>query len=104
MPLMVEKYMFRQMEHFLPRDGLSGIEKRVLLLNPGMIGNDVLMAKKAFFDRWNPGMYRSLHVGMTKPALNRLNAGMHPMAKRDRLRRSDSGRRRIIKETDKKYN
>ncbi len=103
-PLMVEKYMFRHKEHFLPRNGLLSLQKRVLLLNPGMIGNDVSMTKKAFFDRWNPGMYRSFHVRMTKPTLNRLNAGMHPMAKRDRLRRPDSHRRGNIKEIDKKYN
>ena len=50
--LMIEQHMLRNIVHFLPRSGDSVVEVPVLLLDPGMFGNDVLVAVETLFHRW----------------------------------------------------
>ena len=50
--LMIEQDMLRKVVHSLPRSGRLGVEIPVLFLDPGMVGNDVLVAVKTFFHRW----------------------------------------------------
>ena len=50
--LMIEQYMLRKVVHPLPWSGRLGVEIPVLFLDPGMVGNDVLVTVKALFHRW----------------------------------------------------
>jgi hypothetical protein len=50
--LMIEQYVLRKVVHPLPWSGRLGVEIPVLFLDPGMIGNDVLVAVKTLFHRW----------------------------------------------------
>ena len=70
--LMIEQYVLRNVVYFLPRGGRLVVEIPVLFLNPGMIGNDVLVTVQTLFHRrysWKIGIAR---VGMTIETLDLL--------------------------------
>jgi hypothetical protein len=50
--LMIEQYMLREIEYPLPWSRRLGVEIPVLFLDPGMVGNDVLVTVKTLFHRW----------------------------------------------------
>jgi hypothetical protein len=50
--LMIEQYMLREVIHPLPGSRRLVVEIPVLLLDPGMVGNDVLVTVETFFHRW----------------------------------------------------
>ena len=52
MALMIKQYMLRKVIHPLPGSRRLGVEIPVLFLDPGMVGNDVLVTVKALFHRW----------------------------------------------------
>ena len=49
--LVIEKNMFGYIVDFYPGGTGSGIEILMLLQNPGMLGNDVVVAVQTFFNR-----------------------------------------------------
>jgi hypothetical protein len=101
MALVVEKHVLRQIKYLLPGRGGFRIEIHVLFLNFRMIGDHILMAIQAFFDRGDSRMNRPAHVRMTKLALNIFNPRMNPMAEGDRLGSADiHGRGKIKKDEE----
>ena len=50
--LMIKQYMLRKVIHFLPWSGDLVVEIPVFLLDPGMVGNDVLVTVETLFHRW----------------------------------------------------
>ena len=84
-PLMVEQYMFGQIEDLHPGSGGVRIIIMVLFLNLGVIGNDVIVTKKALLHWGQARMNRALHIRMAEAAIDRLDPGMQPMAEGDRL-------------------
>jgi len=49
--LVVKQNMFRNIENLFPRRRGLGVKIFVFLLNPRMIGNDVIVTIEAFFNR-----------------------------------------------------
>jgi hypothetical protein len=50
--LMIKQYMLREVVHPLPGSRRFVVEIPVFLLDPGMVGNDVLVTVETFFHRW----------------------------------------------------
>ena len=89
--LMIEQYMLRKIVHFLPRGGSFVVEIPVLFLNPGMIGDDVLVTVQTLFHRGKPRMIGVAHIWVTVEALDLLYAHMNLMTERNRLFRTYVG-------------
>ena len=53
MALMVEQNMLGYIVYFHPGGGSLGVEVFMLLLNPGMFFDDIIMAVQTFFHRRN---------------------------------------------------
>ncbi len=104
MPLMIEQNVFGNIEDFFPGGRRPGVKIFMFLLNPGVIGNDVLVTVQAFFNRGNSRMNRPFHIRMAEPALDGLDTRMDPVAERDRLLGTDSGGRRHVKKIEKTQN
>jgi len=104
MPLMVEQNVFRNVEDFFPGCRRPGVKIFMFLLNPGVIGDDVLVTVQAFFNRGDSRMNRPFDIRMAEPALDRLDTGMDPVAERDRLFGTDPGCRRDVKKIEKTQN
>ena len=83
--LMIEQYVLRKVVHPLPWSGRLGVEIPVLFLDPGMIGNDVLVAVKTLFHRWQSRVIGIFDIGMAKLTLNLLYPHMNLMTERNRL-------------------
>ena len=99
-PLMIEQYVLRNVVYFLPWGGRLVIEIPVLFLNPGMIGNDVLVTVQTLFHRrysWKIGVAR---VWMTVETLDLFYSDMQLMAERNQLLGADIGGV-IIKKVEK---
>jgi hypothetical protein len=96
--LMVEKHMFRYVVDFDPRRWCPGIEVAMFLFDPGMIGNDVIVAVQAFFHRRHSGKIGIVYVRMTEAALNVFDAGVDVVAEGNRLFRPQPDLRRPIKQ------
>ena len=103
-PLVVEQNMFRKIESLLPWCRGLGVKIFVFLLNPRMIGNDIIVTIEAFFNRRQPRMDRPSHIRVAELALNRLDTGMDPVTERNGLFRADTCRRRGIKKIEKTKN
>ena len=103
--LMIKQYMLRKIVHFLPRSGDLVVEVPVLLLDPGMVGNDVLVAVQALFHWWQSRVVRVAHIGVTVKALDFLDPNVQLMAERYGLFRPYICRitiEKIEKEDDRK--
>ena len=96
MSLMVKQNMLGQVIDLAPWGRCLGIEIFMLLLNPGMIGNDIIMAVKTFLNRRQAGVVGSRNIRVAVLALNALNPCMQPVAEGNRLLRADICRRRHI--------
>ena len=87
-PLMVEQDVLGHIVNLFPGSGGLGIEVFVLLLDPGMFFDNIIMAVQTLFHRWNAGMIGIGNIGMTVLALNLFDAAVHRMAEGDRLFRA----------------
>jgi hypothetical protein len=90
-PLMIEQYVLRNVVYFLPRGGRFVVEIPVLFLNPGMIGNDVLVTVQTLFHRRYSRKIGGARVWMTIETLDLFYADMQLMAERNRLLGADVG-------------
>ena len=79
-PLMVKEYMLGNIVDFFPWGGAPGIKIAVLLLNPWVLGNDIVMTVKAFFNRRYTRKGRIGHIGMTVLTLYLFNPDMYVVA------------------------
>jgi hypothetical protein len=89
--LMIEQYMLRKVVHPLPWSRRLGVEIPVLFLDPGMVGNDVLVTVKALFHRWKSRVIGIFDIGVAKLTLNLLYPHMNLMTERNRLFRTYVG-------------
>ena len=94
----IEDHVFGQVVDLAPRG--RGVCVVILMFLPDLrvIGDDVLVAIETLLDRWNPGVNRTPHVGVTKLALDLLYTRMEPMTERDRLLGTDARHSIDIKE------
>ena len=79
-PLVFEENVFGKIESLLPGDRCCRVKIVMLFLDLRVIRNDVFMTVETFFNRWNPRMKRSIHIGVAESALDLLHPGVHPMA------------------------
>ena len=98
--LMIEQYMLRKVVHPLPWSRRLGVEIPMLFLDPGMVGNDVLVTVQALFHRWQARVIRVAHIGVTVKALYFLDPNVQLMAERYGLFRAYI-RRKNIEEIEK---
>ena len=96
--LVVEQNVFGNKIGFDPWRGGIRIVVLVFFQDPGMLGDDVGVAVEAFLHRGQAGKIGPGDVGMAELAVNRLDAGMEPVAEGDRLLRPDVGGRRGIEQ------
>ena len=85
MTLMIEQDMLGYIVNLFPRSGGLGIEVFVLLLNPGMFFEDIIVAVQTLFHRWNAGVVGIGNIGVTVLALDLLDTAVHGVAEGDRL-------------------
>ncbi len=71
--LMIEQYVLRKIVHFFPRSGDVVVVVPVLLLDPGMVGDDVLVTVQALLHWWQSRVVGVAHIGMTVKALDPLD-------------------------------
>jgi hypothetical protein len=99
--LVVKEHMFSQVIGLAPGCRRLRIEIFMLLLYPGMIGNDVFVTVEAFFHRRYSRVARVTHVGMAVLTLDVFYPGMNAMAEWNRLRDPDIGARCCIEKVQK---
>ena len=100
MALMIEQDMLGYIVNLFPRSGGLGIEVFVLLLNPGMFFDDIIVAVQTLFHRWNAGVVGIGNIGVTVLALDLLDTAVHGVAEGDRLFRAESATRPAPKNID----
>jgi hypothetical protein len=101
MPLVIEDHMLGQIIDLYPWRRCLSVEIAVLYLNPGMLGDDVIVAMEAFFNRGKARKVGVGHIRMTVLTLNLFDAAVHIMAEWDRLLRTDSQRWGFEEKIDK---
>ena len=74
--LMIKQYVLRKIVHFFPRSRDIVVVVPVLLLDPGMVGDNVLVTVQALLHRWQPRVVRVAHIRMTVKALDPLDLNM----------------------------
>ena len=102
MALVVEKNMLGNTVYLDPGGWRSGIIVAVLDLDPGMIGNDVVVAVQAFFHCRQSRMIGVVDIRMAEATLNVFNPGMYVVTEWNRLFRTDLGGRRKPERINKK--
>ena len=96
-----EQDMFGHIVDFYPGGRGIGVEILVLLLNPGMFFDDIVMAVQTLFHRRNARVIGIRNIGVTILALDLLDAAVHSMAEGNRLLRAESAPRPPPKHIDK---
>ena len=99
--LMVEQHVFRYVVYLDPGRGGLGVEIPVLLLDPGMFFDDVVMAVQTLSHRRNAREIGIGNVGVAILALDLLDATVHIVAEGNRLFRTETARRPRPENIDK---
>ena len=99
--LMVEQHVFRHIIDFDPRGRCAFVEVAVFFLNPGVFGDNVIMAVQAFFHRRNSRKIGIGDIGMAVLALDLLDTAVDIVAEWDRLFRTNIRQRRPIEKVQK---
>jgi hypothetical protein len=84
-PLMIGQYVLVEVVHPSPWSRRIVVEVPVLLLNPGMVGDDVLVTVQTFFHRREPRVIGIADIGVTVEALDLLYPHMNLVAERNWL-------------------
>jgi hypothetical protein len=90
MPLVIKQDMLGHIVDFLPGSGCLGVEILMLLLDPGMFLDNIIMAVQTFFHRRNARVIGIGNVGVTVLALNLLDAAVNRVAEGNRLFRPET--------------
>lgn len=85
----VEFHMVRNVKNPNPGHRRLRFQMPPLLHDLGVLGNDVLVAIETKVHGRDSGVMRPFDIGMTEAAVDLLDAGMHPMAEKNRLNRTD---------------
>ena len=99
--LVIEQDMLGHIVDLNPGRWRAGVKVFVLLFDPGMVGNNILVTMQAFFHFRYSRMIGIGHVGMTVLALDLFYAAVNIMAERDGLLRSYLGLGRAIEKENK---
>jgi len=99
--LVIEKDVLRNIVDFYPGRWRLGMVVPVLFFDPGMIGNNIVMAIEAFIDRRYPRERGTGDVGMAKFALDRFYPSMNAVAEGYGLFRADVGCRWRVEKIEK---
>ena len=101
MTLVVEQHVFRYVVYLDPGRGGLGVEIPVLLLDPGMFFDDIVMAVQTLSHRRNAREIGIGNVGVAILALDLLDATVHIVAEGNRLFRAETARRPHPENIDK---
>jgi hypothetical protein len=96
-PLVIKQHVFGHIIKLYPGCWRIGVKILVFLFNPGMVGDDIIMAVQTFFHRRDSGMIGIGHVGVAVLTLDLLDPTVNIMAERDGLLRSDGAIRHFVK-------
>jgi hypothetical protein len=96
-PLVIKQHVFGHIIKLYPGCWRIGVKILVFLFNPGMVGDDIIMAVQTFFHRRDSGMIGICHVGVAVLTLDLLDPTVNIMAERDGLLRSDGAIRHFVK-------
>ena len=88
-PLVIEQNMLGHIVDFFPGRGCFCVVIFMLLLNPGMLFDDIVMAVQTLFHRWDARVIGIGNIGMAVLALDLLDAAVNRVAERNRLLRSE---------------
>ena len=99
--LMVEQHVFRYVVYLDPGRGGLGVEILVLLLDPGMFFDDIVMAVQTLSHRRNAREIGIGNVGVAILALDLLDATVDIVAEGNRLFRTETARRPRPENIDK---
>ena len=100
-PLVIEQNMLGHIVDFFPGRGCFRVVIFMLLLNPGMLFNDIVVAVQALFHRRDARVIGIGNIGMAILALDLLDATVYIVAEGDRLFRAESARRPHPENIDK---
>ena len=100
--LVVEQNVFRYVVYLHPGRGGLGVEILVLLLDPGMFFDDIVMAVQTLSHRRNAREIGIGNVGVAILALNLFNPAVDVVTERNRLLGSQSGVRHCIEQDHKR--
>ena len=101
MTLVVEQNVFRYVVYLHPGRGGLGVEIPVLLLDPGMFFDDIVMAVQTLSHRRNSREIGIGNVGVAILALDLLDATVDIVAEGNRLFRTETARRPRPENIDK---
>jgi hypothetical protein len=90
MTLVIEQNMFGHIIDLDPRGRCLRVEVSVLLLDPWMLFDDIVMAMQTLFYRWYAWEVRIGNVRVTVLALDLFDATVHIMTKRNGLFRPET--------------
>jgi len=93
--------MLRQEENFAPRRGSPRLVVANLFLDLGVTGDDMVMAKQAFFHRRQSRVQRARYIRVTERTVDGFVPRVQTMTERDRLLRTQPRLGVYIKEVDK---
>ena len=102
--LMVKQHVLGHIIKLYPGRWRVGVKVFVFLFDPGMIGDDIVMAVQTFFHRWDSGMIGIGHVGVAVLALNLFHPAVDIVAERDRLLRPNAAVRHLVEQENKHRN
>ena len=92
-PLMIEQDMFGHIIDFFPGRGCFRVVIFMLLLDPGVLFDDVVMAVQTLLHRGHTRVIGLSHIGMAVLALDLLDAAVNRVAKGNRLFRAEGAPR-----------
>ena len=103
-PLVIKQYMFGHIIKLYPGRWRFGVEVFVFLFDPGMVGDDIIMAVQTFFHRRDSGMIGICHVGVAVLTLDLLHPAVDIVAEGNRLLRPNIAVRHLVKQENKHPN
>ncbi len=104
MALVIEQHVFGHIIDFDPGRWRVGVKVFVFLFNPGVVGDNIVMAVQAFFHRRDSGMIGISHVGVTVLALDLFHPAVDIVTKRNRLLWPNVAVRHLVKQENKHRN
>ena len=102
--LVVKQYMFGYIIKLYPGRGRIGVKILVFLFDPGMVGDNIVMAVQTFFHCRDPGMIGIGHVGVAVLTLDLLHPAVNIVAEGNRLLRPNVAVRHLEKQENKHRN
>ena len=103
-PLVIKQHVFGHIIKLYPGCWRIGVKILVFLFNPGMVGDDIVMAVQTFFHRRDSGMIGIGHVGVAVLTLDVFDSTVNIVAEGNRLLRPNIAVRHLVKQENKHPN